>query len=200
MYEKANVIDWIFAEIKKQSIQTDGVWFMDADITFLAPLPSLPEYADLALCPHYIKERDTKRFGYYNAGFLWMRNPNYLADWRKAGHGSRYFEQSALEDIAASAKQSGRLYEFPIQVNFGWWRMFQGNDPASLIQSRFSLFRNEPSIGLHYDGVTLQSVHTHWNDHGEPALQEFNKWIREFLTKFKKHTPISTFLRTIHNA
>ena len=193
MYEKANVIDWMFSS----QCEENGVWFMDADITFLAVLPSIPPHAELALSPHYIKERDTSRFGFYNAGFIWMKNPSYLSAWRKAGETSRFFEQSALETIADIAKEKQTLHEFPMQVNFGWWRMFQSSWSPQTIQSKFAIFRNSNSIGVQFDGYSLQSIHTHWDNKGEHALQEFNLWVRTFLLKFQKHRPIYKFLSII---
>ena len=191
MYEKAKVIEWMFdAEVKE-------AWFLDADITFLAPLPDIPETATLALSPHYIRECDTKRFGYYNAGFLCMRNRKYLEEWKKAGLTSRFYEQAALETIAESAKLENTLYEFPIQVNFGWWRMFQSVLSPPTILSKFSIFRKEQSVGIRYDGKALQSVHTHWNDKGEYGLQAFNNSFRTLLKKFINHPPIKVFCSSI---
>jgi hypothetical protein len=189
MYEKTEVIEWMLES-------EDGAWFMDADINILAPLPQIPESATLALSPHYIKTSETDIHGYYNAGFIWMKNKKYLEAWRIAGHESRFFEQSALEDIAILAKQVNELYEFPVQVNFGWWRMFQSSFPSSTIQSKFTIFRNEKSVGLRYDGKALQSIHTHWKTE-EKQTQNFNEWFKNLLTKFKNHPPIKLFQATI---
>lgn len=191
-FEKANVIEWML-----DSPDVHDAWFLDADITFLAPLPKIPENTTIALSPHYIRESDTNKFGFYNAGFIWMKNKKYLEDWVKAGKTSRFYEQAALEEIAKKAKEASELYEFPIQVNFGWWRMFQAKENSSQIQSKFALFRNEQSIGLRYDGKALQSVHTHWNNQGEHALRAFNQWFRTFLEKFKNHPPIKVFSKAI---
>ena len=191
-FEKANVLEWIF-----EREQPDGVWFLDVDICFLAPLPSIPSTKTLALCPHYIRESDAAKFGFYNAGFLWMKDPTYIAHWRAAGVRSRFYEQAALEDIAQLAKQEDALYEFPIQVNFGWWRMFQASDDPNVIQSKFSIFRQDASIGVRYDGQALQSIHTHWNNQGEYALQAFNTWFRLFLKKVESHAPAKTFRSAI---
>lgn len=191
MYEKANVLEWML------ETNTDA-WFMDADISFFAPLPNIPSNATLALSPHYIKERDTMRFGKYNAGFLWMRGKRYLEPWRDAGRSSRFFEQAALEDIAKLADQAKELYEFPIQVNFGWWRMIQATEAPSRIQERFSIFRTEASIGIRYDGKPLQSVHTHWSHvfhYQDPSF--FNNWFFTFAKKYSKHPPLAKLLRAL---
>jgi hypothetical protein len=190
-YEKANVLNWMLETLGNTN--TEGIWFMDADIAHLAPLPTIPAMATLALSPHSIRECDTKKYGHYNAGYLWLNDPKFLSLWTKAGFQSRFFEQAALEDIAEVAKHENTLYEFPIQVNFGWWRMFQSPKNPVQIQEAFSIFRKEESVGIRYEGKALQSVHTHWNNQGEHALIVFNTWLREFLKKIPSHAPCQRF-------
>lgn len=193
-YEKASVLEWAIHE----SGSPAGVWFLDADISLLAPLPAIPPTATLALSPHYIRPRDEALYGHYNAGFIWMRDGRFLAPWREAGKTSRFFEQVPLETIAAQATQADDgLYEFPIQVNFGWWRMFQGTASSAEIQSKFSFFRQDTSIGIRYDGVPLQSIHTHWYQRDRSITTTFNTWFNDLLTKFKSHPPIAAFKRHI---
>jgi hypothetical protein len=190
MYEKANVLEWM--------LQTHThVWFLDADITFLAPLPVVPDEATLAMCPHYIRETDVQKFGKYNGGFLWMKDARFLPLWRKQGHTARFYEQSALEDVAVAAGDG--LYEFPIQVNYGWWRMYMTHASPPTVQSLFTIFRNDPSVGIRYDGKPLQSIHTHWfqTETNETITNSFNRWIREFLKKFASHKPIGQLTRLI---
>jgi hypothetical protein len=103
--------------------------------------------------------------------------------------GSRFFEQAALEAVAAAANDS--LYEFPIQNNFGWWRLFQSADPPAVIESRLAFHRmGGDSVGLRYDGVTLGSIHTHLHDTTATGhMVQFNKWIKarlEFLARSHK--------------
>jgi hypothetical protein len=193
MYEKANVMEWMF------SAGAPSAWFLDADITFLAPLPTIPETAKLALSPHYIKPGDEARFGHYNGGFLWMRDPKYLAPWRHAGHTSRFYEQAALEAIGAAAHSAGELYEFPPQVNFGWWRMYQSVEPPSKLMTKFTIFRPDNSIGIRYDNQPLQSVHTHWHDASGGAATQFNNFLVMFMRRFSSaHKPLQQFMRALH--
>jgi hypothetical protein len=189
-YEKAAVLEWMF-----DSVKDEGVWFMDADIVHCAPLPVIPTGKTLALSPHYIRPADEARYGHYNAGFLWLKDKELLHIWREAGHTSKFFEQMALEAVASSAKD--RLYEFPIQVNFGWWRMFQGVQPPHLIQAKFSLFRNDEGIGIRYDGERLQSIHTHCTDVSTGANGVFNVWIAGFARRFPQHKPLANWVRTV---
>jgi hypothetical protein len=187
MYEKANVIEWMLETQKTKA----GVWFLDADITFLAPLPAIPADKTVALSPHFIRPGDEAKFGKYNGGFLWMNNPAHLSVWRAAGAAARFYEQSALEEVANAADAA--LYEFPIQVNFGWWRMFQSTEPAAAIAAKFSLFRADRSVGIRYDGTALQSVHTHWYQKDGSATDAFNRFLKDIVARFPTHKPLSQF-------
>lgn len=189
-YEKAAAIEWAFA-----SKPSAGVWFCDADITFLAPLPNIPMEAKLALSPHYIRTGDELKYGKYNAGFMWFASPEFLSEWKAAGHSSRFFEQAALENLATAAGPS--LYEFPPQVNFGWWRMYQASEPPFRIQAKFSIYRPDKSVGLRYDGQPLQSVHTHW-DEKTSVTGEFNSWFLTFCRKFCAHKPLAALLKHLN--
>ncbi len=190
-YEKAAVLEWML-----ETEAANGVWFLDADITLLAPLPQIPESATVALSPHYIRNADCARYGKYNAGFMWFKDATFLEVWRTAADSSRFFEQAALEVVATAAGPG--LHEFPIQVNFGWWRMFQSPESPPVIQSKFGVNRTDKGIGLRYDGAPLQSVHTHWKTQaGDRGMLEFNAWFKKLLERFKMHKPIAALLKNL---
>lgn len=191
MYEKVAVLQWM---LDTKGVSDTGAWFLDADITFLAPLPEIPETTTVALSPHFIREMDEAKYGRYNGGFMWFKDKDLLDVWKKAGHTARFYEQSALEEVA---KVATRLYEFPIQVNFGWWRMFQSPRAPPEIQAKFSLFRAGKSLGIRYDGAPLQSIHTHWYQNDISPTGIFNSWIRAFVERYKIHKPLSSFSRHI---
>lgn len=194
MYEKATVLEYIF----NTKETPNGVWFMDADIAHFSKLPEIPLEAGLALSPHYIRQIDCDRYGKYNGGYFWMKNKEYLEKWREAGIGARYFEQSALEDIGKLAKEKNELYEFPIQVNYGWWRMFQSNLSYTDIQAKFSFSRlDQDSTGIRYEGKQIYSVHTHWYDNTS-VTGLFNQWIINYMTKFISHKPLQKVLRQLN--
>jgi hypothetical protein len=155
--EKLRAIEWALED----AIDVAGVWFLDTDICLFSRLPEIPTGCDLALSPHYIRAGDERLYGRYNAGFLWMgreRATELLAIWRGATHGSRFFEQAALEDVA---REATALHEFPIQHNFGWWRLGQSSDPPDVIRKRFGYRRTTGTAGLTFDGVALGSIHSH---------------------------------------
>jgi hypothetical protein len=187
-YEKATVLEEALAT------HPMGVWFQDADIVHLAPLPLIPVDASVALSPHAIRPGDERLYGRYNAGYLWIRDPELISVWRAMGGKSRFYEQAALEDVAVAA--GATLYEFPPQVNFGWWRMYQGVEPPSAIQARFGFNRMDRSAGIRYAGAPLQSIHTHLYDKSTGANGVFNKWLDTTTSKFASHAPLRNFRKT----
>jgi hypothetical protein len=214
MIEKATAMEWAFAD--RAEAATEGVWFLDADITLLGALPAVPADAKLALSPHYIRAGDERLYGKYNGGFLWTRDPLLLTVWRKATYGSRFFEQSALEEVANSVKTAttevanvaeGGLHEFPIQVNFGWWRLGQSPDPPNVIADRFGYRRVTGNAGITYDGQSLLSVHTHWFGAGPdgkigPATDKSTKTFNDLIVKHltllaRSHNEAKTMLGQI---
>jgi hypothetical protein len=191
MCEKINALRWAFQEADPGP---EGIWFLDADICLLGKLPTVPVGSDLALAPHFIRPGDEAKYGRYNGGFLWIREPALLDVWAQATHGSRFFEQSALEDVAAAAKN---LYEFPIQNNFGWWRMYQSLATPEEMVKQFGLNRRSENIGLTFAGQPLLSIHTHFNEKQDPYTMEFNKFILALIEKLGKHPPAQEFLRVV---
>ncbi len=183
MMEKATVLEWAMEGYE------EGVWFLDADICLLAPLPLPLAGIDLMLSPHMIRPVDEQRYGQFNGGYLWIRNRELLDVWRRATYGSRFYEQAALEDVWAAVAE-GQKARFPIQDNFGWWRFLQSTEAPPLIQARLGFNRAAPGVGLQYEGAVLRSIHTHWDE-----ASEFNQWIRgklEFLAR--SHAPAKALL------
>lgn len=193
-YEKANVMKWMF-ETQPDLHNHGGAWFMDADIIHCAPLPHIPESATVALSPHAIRVADEAKFGKYNAGYMWIKIPSMLEIWKSAGHASRFFEQAALEQVALHAGSA--LYEFPPSVNFGWWRMFQSPISPPDQQKKFTIYRPDPGIGMRYDGVPLQSIHTHWYQRDGSSTHAFNEWFFGTALRLKAHKPMQQFLRAL---
>jgi hypothetical protein len=191
MCEKINALRWAFHEAESGA---EGLWFLDADICLLGKLPRLPETCELALAPHYIRGADEAKYGRYNGGFLWMREPRFLDIWASATHTSRFFEQAALEDVATAAKS---LYEFPIQHNFGWWRMFQSSVTPDLMVRKFGYNRRGEGTGILFEQTPLYSVHTHFHETSDPYTLEFNRFVITLLEKLGKHPPAIDFLRAL---
>jgi len=149
------VIELAFVDAKT------GVWFLDADICFFGPLPVLPATATVGLSPHYIRKSDTDLYGVYNAGFVWLKDLSWVKVWRDAIPASRFFEQAALETVATMAKDG--LYQFDVNHNYGWWRMFQSSHSPAHQMELFGINR-AVGAGITVENLPLGSVHTHFLD------------------------------------
>jgi len=188
--EKMNLLNWIF-EIEK------SVLFCDADICFLGPLPQVDKTKKLILSRHMIRNIDEKRFGIYNAGFLYMSDSSIPNKWKNYTYSSTFFEQLSMEDLANEFSDS--FDEFSVQNNYGWWRLFQGEESISTLQSRWSIKRTSESSGISVEDKPLLSVHTHWktSDH---TTSVFNQFILSYLEKLKSSTPkIKKFVLFLKN-
>lgn len=209
MYEKATVLKWMFDT--EPSFKDSGIWFMDADIVHLGPVPEIPEGKTLALCPHYIRDRIEAVFGRYNAGMLWMKDPSLIQTWVDAGASSRYMDQASLEDVAERARDS--LHELPIQVNFGWWRMFQyerwdvvrNYRHRKRVEKNFTVASSDSCVGIYYDGLPMQSLHTHSFDTGRgryldrSSSGDFNRWLKQWSDRFVDSYPaVAAWKHTVY--
>jgi hypothetical protein len=184
--EKAALLEWVGSDGAAAAAAT-GVFFLDADICLLGPLPAPPAGCKLALSPHMIRSHDTDRFGIYNAGFLWVQDPTTFAGaWRDACKTSRFFEQGCLEDLFAAFPETER-HEFGKEHNYGWWRLFQSDASPEQQLAEWGLSRTAPA-GITVAGRPLGSVHTHWYEQSDRATATFNKLVLERLEKVK-HIP-----------
>lgn len=177
--EKPNLFKWVLSHENAK----DGALFCDADICFLAPLPEIPIGTELALSPHMIRKRDTEKYGIYNAGFLYIRTEHIAELWYNLCKTSHFFEQGCLEDLKGLVKNT---YEFPIQVNYGWWRMFQSEDGAEVRKKEFGVHREgNLHSGITVQGKPLNSIHTHFFEQKDMATLDFNAYMAKWFQVLK---------------
>ncbi len=193
MAEKISLMEWVFKAEQKQA-ERDGVFFCDADICFLAPLPHVPAGALAALSPHEIRKGDEARYGRYNGGYLWVSDPKVLEVWRDLCTKSTFYEQKALEGVGAAiyaADPAGALYEFPRTNNYGWWRMWQGTAHPSELQREWTMNRNKAAggSGILVNGEPLISVHTHFWERRDQATAVYNDWVVGWLRRISGGHP-----------
>jgi hypothetical protein len=163
MCEKMNLLEWT---------QCERVLFCDSDICFMGPLPTISDGCELGLSRHEIRTFDEIRFGLYNGGFVFSGNKDIPKRWREATHTSRYYEQAALEDLTKFFKP----YFFPIQNNYGWWRLLQGKESFDKLKDKFSV-KNKT---IYYEDKQLLSIHTHFKTK-DKATTNFNNFILNLL-------------------
>jgi hypothetical protein len=178
---------WDEFQLEKTTIMVEvlkhhtNVLFTDSDIVFLSPLrpfPSGTNSPEVILSPHYIRASDAAKYGYFNGGLMWTRNVAALQTWRDATCTSRFCEQAALEDVACAYKTA----VLPPTDNFGWWRMFQADISATEQGKKFGIGEDG---GIHYAGMRLTSVHTHFLDidSSNKPMVEFNRCILALIAK-----------------
>lgn len=165
MCEKMNLLEWTHLHVSR-------VLFCDSDICFMGPLPNVPDGCELGLSRHEIRTFDEIRFGLYNGGFVFTANKDIPKIWREATHTSRYFEQAALEDLIKEYKP----YFFPIQNNYGWWRLLQGKQSTDILKKTWSL---KDTI-IYVEGKPLLSIHTHFKTNDVPT-NYFNNFVKGFI-------------------
>ena len=74
MQNQMNILNLIFKVDREAAIE-NGVFLLDSDLCFFAPLPVIQPQIRLALSPHYIDVRSTTLYGNYNGGFVFTRDP-----------------------------------------------------------------------------------------------------------------------------
>jgi hypothetical protein len=193
--EKLNLLDWVFDS--EPAAREDGVFYFDADICFFGPLPQIPKTAIVGLSPHMICNEDVARFGKYNAGFLWVKTRGAIETWRQACPTSRFFEQAALECFD-KPEWAGVVHTFPIQYNYGWWRLWQGTNSSKELMAEWSMQRSAKHSGILVQDEPLCSVHTHWSERFDRATYTFNSFIikrLEILAPF--HGPAQKMLEIV---
>jgi hypothetical protein len=193
--QKCDLLEWAFSELPDEQHHR-GILFCDADLCFLSSLPSIPPSSRLALSAHDICAADARRFGHYNAGLVWTNDIRMPIGWRARCRTSRYLEQACLEDVA---RQYGVLecYEFPIQQNYGWWRLFQGDEPAETLARAWGIDRTPGRAGLTVEGCPLGSIHTHWGESQPSTTRDFNQMVYRWLCLLQPDDKVGRLLARI---
>ena len=195
--EKPVLMKWV---LESES----AVLFCDADICHLGPLPVIDERVHLVVSPHLIRKSDTDRFGLYNAGYLYLKNKETADRWLLLCKTSSFFEQGCLEDLVSWSNIKyglGSVEQFPDTVNYGWWRLWQGECNPETLMKKWRILRKEGGCGLIIGDKPLQSIHTHWSEQRDMATAQFNFWILkqlQALSSVKKTRQLTTFLETQH--
>lgn len=178
----------------KEEQKKRGVLFCDADLLWLGPLPQIAEGSQLVLSPHMIHKHDEEKYGRFNAGLLWTNSEEVIGAWEEACKTSHFFEQAALEQLEAYQPSF-----FPVQVNYGWWRMFQSPNGVQPQKEAWSIKRDpqERHSGIQVEGSPLVCIHTHWKttDH---VTQCFNDWVAGKLELLKSQSKVRTLLKKLY--
>ena len=182
MMEKTTVMDKAFQD------KNTAVFFFDDDICFMGPLPTISPTVKLGISPHMIISSDEQKYGTYNAGFIYSTDPSMPELWRNCAKISRYYDQAALEDIEKQYA-TDEVYHFPIQNNYGWWRMFQSTSSSETIMNNWEIHGEDNYSGIKAHGQLLCSIHTHWGETNNQTILAYNQFVYQQLIKLNQHKP-----------
>ena len=134
-----------------------SVMYLDSDIFIMSKI-ILENYDQqtLSLSRHHINERDENLYGVFNAGVVWTNSLDVPRLWREKTDGSRFYDQTPLEDLAAS-QVTHIMHE---GQNLSWWRLFQGNETPAVLITKLSHTREGK---ITYKGKKVQFIHVHLN-------------------------------------
>lgn len=167
--------------------------FLDSDIVIINPIECIDNTKKLGLSPHYIRKRDTDKYGYYNGGVAWTSCKEMPEKWRQYTLTSRYYDQASLEDVARDYKND--MFVFGKECNFSWWRVFQSNESPNDVLKHLTIKRN---VNVFYDDKPLCFVHTHFNlETG--AYSQFNNLVLKALLYAKKYGELTAIGRMCDN-
>lgn len=160
--------------------------FMDTDIIILNQINDIDINKDIGLSPAYINEEDMKKVGYYNGGYIWVRNKTIPNKWIEYSKTSRYHDQAALDDL----KKDYNNFKFKENHNFHSWRFKLNNED---LKKNFEIKENE----IYYKENKLISIHTHFLQHG--LHKDFNQFIIDLLMKSKKYKELLCIFKILNN-
>jgi hypothetical protein len=190
--EKTALLSWALSHEKNKQ----GVLFCDSDIFWLAPLPSIPQTATLAVSAHGIRSKDEAKFGIYNAGFFWTKDPVIPIRWRDAIKTSRFFEQAAIEELVTHNKTTTHI--FGQECNYGWWRLFQAPVMAEEKKKEWTIFRSTEHSGILVNGTPLICIHTHFDEKNDLLTKKFNEFLITKLKILKNQPKVKQLLQIIN--
>jgi hypothetical protein len=156
---------------------------LDSDIIICSKIDCIDTSKDLGVSPHYIRKRDTDKFGYYNGGVLWTKNKTLPEMWREATKTSRFYDQASIEDLARAYSH----FEFGENYNMSWWRLQQADESPQKMCEYFGFDSKHKKIL--YKGKPLGFIHSHFNRAEE---KNFNNFI---ITALKRAAP--TYFREL---
>jgi len=161
--------------LRKAMSQYSNSLFLDADICLLDGLPNVDLSKDVILCRHYIQEQNEQKYGHFNVGYFFVNNIKFL-DWFRTTSKTRstFFEQQTLD----YCHEEFKVGYFPIQNDFGWWRLFECDNPKERL-NKFNVQKGQ----IYYDGQPLRSIHTHFEEVKQSYTSEFNKLVISLLEK-----------------
>ena len=186
-----------YANKNRTQMETDGTWtdfmlekctaidealskhentlFLDCDQCILDKI-KVDTTKQLGFSQHLIKQQNENQFGKYNGGFIFINTKDFTKWWKDNTPKSKYMEQGILEE----APKDFTSFEFEPQYNFGWWRLFECNNP----QERAEKFSYDTH--LKYENKSIKTLHTHFFDNeiknqSQHFANQFNNFVLDLM-------------------
>lgn len=152
--------------------------YVDSDIVFLDKLPNVDKSKSIGLCPHYIKKDNTDKFGYYNAGMIYVNDKEFSVWWLKTiSERNKTLDGTHDQKCLENAVNKFTYFEFDMCVNFGWWRLLECDN----VQDRINAFDVNNDGKITFNDKLVNSLHTHFVNDNFHLTLTFNKFIIENL-------------------
>lgn len=166
--EKVNILKSAISEYSNSL-------FIDSKVCLLDCLPVVDLSKDVILCYNNTNENKDENF---NDSYFFVNNIKFL-EWFRTN----------LKTLDYCYEEFKVGY-FPIQNNFGWWRLYECDNSDERIRK----FTINDGIVL-YDNKCLKSVHTHFSDMTDSLTGDFNKFLITFFEKTDKYNDILALIK-----
>ena len=164
--------------------------FLDSDIIVTGVLNQIDTTKDLGVSPHYMKKQATDKYGFFNGGMLWAKNPSIPDDWIEFTKSSRYFDQASIEDLAKKYSH----FSFEDNYNIQGWRIYHHPEGENHFVQLVQL-QDDDSV-VTYNNKPVKCIHTHFR---EKPFEKFNKLFIHFFQKAKDYKVLAIIFRVIHD-
>ena len=168
--------------------------FLDSDIIVTHYINDIDKTKKLGVSPGFVRNDIGKKFGFYNAGMIWINSKDIPSQWRKYNQTSRYFEQASIEDLYDHYKKDDDVFIFEDNYNLQTWRFVVGEESGQKIASYIKPDPNNNMIW--YKNKPLKFIHTHFN---KPQFEKLNDFLIQKMMEAKMYRELLCIYRCKFN-
>lgn len=191
MEKKGIFLEFLMNKIKimnKALEKSHDTLFLDSDMLIINKINTIDKTKDLGVSPQFIRDKNAKEVGYYNAGMLWTKNKNLPNDWRSFSYKSHYFEQTSITDLAHKYSH----FTFGPEYNLQTWRFILGKQPQNELIKSITVKNNTILL----NNKPLRNLHTHFNNK-DPQMMKINRFFLSLLIKAKYYRELLIINRSL---
>lgn len=162
--------------------------FLDSDIVVTDIIDGIDDSKQLGVSPQFIAQPHVDKTGFFNGGVLWTNTVDVARDWVAFNQTSRYFDQAAVEDLAAKYDN----FHFDDNYNLQCWRMYLSTASAGQIAARI---KSIPRDKIYYNDKPLKFIHTHFLD---SRFVAFNNLLIDHMKNARMYKVLAIVFRVIN--